>query len=96
MTNHPLTKDFLTQLSTSLNRMCQQIIAEGDGIRSIEMLGEAFVFYMEMAILTSLPMTPSDIREHGEPLVKSAKEHLQVASGMIAVDRLYQMGHGED
>lgn len=95
MTQHPLTKEFLTQLANSTSRMCQQIIADGDSHEAIEMLGEAFVFYMEMAILTALPLTPEDIRQHGEPLVKAAREHLQVASGMIAVDRLYQMGRDE-
>lgn len=95
MTSHPLTKDFITNLSESLHRMCRQIIETGDEPHSIETLGEAFVFYMELAILASLPLAPDEIKEHANPLVKAAKEHLRVAAGMIAVDRLYHIGRGD-
>lgn len=95
MERHPLTKEFITNLHHGVARMASNIIESGDGPASLEMLGEAYVLYMELAILESLPLTPEDIKEHAKSLLKYARDDLRVAAGKIAVDRLYIMV-GED
>ncbi len=91
MTRHPLTIAFVDSVSQNVHRMCRQVIEAEDEAGSMDMLGEAFVLYLELAIFATLPAATEELRGHAKPLAKQAKEHLMVAAGGIAIDRLYQM-----